>query len=235
VARLAPADDAESVLVQVALLAAARRAGLRPGEPVALLAPCPPDDRPPVPPAAAARLPDLVEHAPSLVDEWLDRVVAGGYRLPGPLAVTLLERHRADARRALVEQAAGPQAEWLAGLFPERFARPKARRPPAPMEPPPLPADLARLIDRPAAETATALAAGLASGQLGVRLRAPLAQLVGRLPADSLGPVAEALARAGTNPATLGLALALADLARTRAAMIAELPPVPDPSPEVQP
>jgi hypothetical protein len=246
VARLAPADDAESVLVQVALLSAARRAGLRPAEPVALLAPCPPDDRPPCPPAAAARLAELVEHWPSLVDEWLDRLIAGGYRLPPALAATLLARHRADARRPVVEEAAGPLAEWLTGLFPEAYGRPRSKLP-APAERPPLPADLAELLARPAPEIAATLAAGLVSGRLGVRLRAPLVHLVSLLRPSALGSVAEALSRAGTNPSTLGLALSLADLARVRAAMIAELrgagpgpaadagEPAAPPSPEVQP
>ncbi len=246
VARLAPADDAESVLVQVALLSAARRAGFRPGEPVALLAPCPPDDRPPCPPAAAARLPELVEHWPSLVDEWLDRLIVGGYRLPPALAATLLARHRADARRPVVEQAAGPLAEWLTGLFPDTYGRPRSKLP-APTERPPLPADLADLLTRPAPEIAAALAGGVVDGHLGARLRAPLVQLVSLLRPSALGPVAEALARSGTNPSTLGLALSLADLARVRATMIAELrgaglepaadagEPVAPPSPEVQP
>lgn len=249
VARLAPADDAESVLAQVALLGAARRAGLRAAAPVAELAPCPPDDRPVCPPAAAARLPMLLEHAPTLVDEWLDRVDRAGYRLPPDLAATLLARHRADARRALVERATGPLAAWLTGLFPDTLAPPRGRVP-TPVEPPPLPADLAELVARPAPEIAAALAGGLADGRLGARLRAPLVQLVSRLRPSTLGPVAEALSRAGTNPATLGLALTLADLARTRAAMIAELvgvaggpdadaalatEPSADPPPEVQP
>ena len=39
VAEAAPADDAESVLTQVALLVAARRAGVRPAPPVPVLAP----------------------------------------------------------------------------------------------------------------------------------------------------------------------------------------------------
>lgn len=240
VARLAPADDAESVLVQVALLGAARRAGMRPAPPVATLAPCPDDDRPLVPAAAAARLPDLFQHAPSLVDEWLDRVDRAGYRLPPELTATLLARYRADARREVVVRAAGPLADWLAGLFPTTYAAPRGRLP-APVEPPPLPTDFAALIPLPADEIAATLAEGLSGGHLGVRLKAPLVQLISRLRPSALPPVAEALSRAGTNPATLGLALTLADLARTRAAMIAELAGQPAPAPtdprpdEVQP
>ena len=229
--RLAPADDAASVLVQVALVAAGRRGGVRPGPPAAELMRCADDPRPPCPPAAARRLPELVEHWPSLVDEWLDVVAARGYRLPPALAVTLLRRHRADARRALVERAAGPVAEWVTELFPAELGRGRSRLAPAPVEPPPLPADLAALVALPAADTAAVLGHGLATGRFGVRLRASLVQLVGALPAESLPVVADALARAGTNPATLGLALSLADLAQTRAAMLAELaatPPTPD-------
>jgi hypothetical protein len=234
VERLAPADDAESVLVQVALVAAARRGGVRPGQPAPELARCPDDPRPPCPPAAARRLPELVEHWPSLVDEWLDVVAARGYRLPPALAVTLWRRHRGDARRALVERAAGPVVEWITELFPAELGRGRTRRTPVPVEPPPLPADLAVLVALPAADAAAALAHGLATGRFGVRLRASLVQLVGALPAASLSAVADALGRAGTNPATLGLALSLADLARTRAAMLAELaatPPIADQEP----
>lgn len=223
VARLAPLDDAESVLTQVALVAAGRRAGVRPAAPVAELAPCAADPRPPCPPAAARRLGELVEHWPSLVDEWLDVVVAQGYRLPPALAVTLLARHRADGRRALVVRAAGPVADWVAGLFPAELGPPRSPSRAAASEPVPLPADLAELLARPAPEVAERLAHGLVTGRLGVRLRPALVQLVGALAAPALPVVADALARAGTNPATMGLALSLADLARTRAAMLAEL------------
>ena len=222
VAQVAPLDDAESVLTQVVLLVAARRAGVQPGPPAPALAPAAPDDRRLCPPAAARRLPELATHFPSLVDEWLDRIVAAGYRLPPDIVVTLLGRHRDDARRRLVEDAAGPLAPWLAGHFPRSFARGRrglAARP----EPPPLPADLAGLVDQPAEAVADALAEGLATGRYGPRLRASLVQLVGLLPPSSLPVVAEALSRAGTNAATLGLTLSLGDLARTRSAMITEL------------
>ena len=222
--RLAPADDAESVLTQVALLTAARRGGVRPGPAVGLLAPCPGDPRPSCPAAAARRLPSLVEHWPSLVDEWLDLVVTHGYRLPPALAVTLLRRHRADARRALVEQAAGPVVSWVAELFPAELGAARPRRAPhVPPEPPPLPGDLAAFVSLPPGDAAAALAHGLVTARFGARLRASLVQLVSALPVASLPAVADALERSGTNPATLGLALSLADLARTRAAMIAEL------------
>ena len=224
--RLAPADDAEAVLAQVALLTAAKRGGVRPGPAVAALAPCPDDARPSCPAAAARRLPALVEHWPSLVDEWLDLVVARGYRLPPALAVALLRRHRADARRALVERAAGPVAAWVTDLFPAELGGARARRTPAaPPEPPPLPADLAALLSLAPDEVAAALAHGLATARFGVRLRASLVQLVSALPVASLPAVAATLERAGTNPATLGLALSLGDLARTRAAMVLELAP----------
>lgn len=229
VADAAPADDAESVLTQVALLVAARRAGVQPAPPVPVLAPAADDPRPLCPPAAARRLPELVAHAPSLVDEWLDRLVTGGFRLAPDAAVTLLARHRNDGRRALVEQAAGPLAAWLTELFPRSFGR-GARGTIPVLEPPPLPADLAALAVQAADDAegvAAALAAGLASGHLGVRLRAALVQLVSALPSAALNTVADALSRAGTNAATLGLTLSLADLARTRAAMIDELTPAP--------
>ena len=42
---------------------------------------------------------------------------------------------------------------------------------------------------------------------------------------EHLAPVADALERAATNPETMGLAISLADLARTRLGMIEELTP----------
>ena len=48
-------------------------------------------------------------------------------------------------------------------------------------------------------------------------------QFVGALPVEALPPIADRLLRAGSNPDTMGLALTLADLARTRLDLRAEL------------
>jgi len=238
-----PADDAESVLVQVAALAAARRAGLRPAPAAPRLASCPDDDRPLCPPAAGRRLDELIEAWPELVDEWLTRLAAAGFRLRPQHVVALAIRHRTDvARRALIDQAAGPLAPWLAGLFPTQFAgaarsrarpvapsnaAPSSTAPPSTAaavdEPFPLPPDLAPLVGAAPADVIGTLVDGLSRGRLANRHRPVLVHLVRRLDPAILAPLAEALSRAGTNPSTLGLTMSLADMARTRAAMITEL------------
>ena len=236
VAALAPGDDAERVLVQVAALAAARRGGVRPAAAMSALEPCPPDDRPECPPAAARRLDELLEVWPELVDEWLERVLTGGYRLPPVTAVALLTRYRTDAaRRPRIDAAAGPLVGWLAALFPGQFAA--SRRAGAPASPPmtteeafPLPPDLAPLVTAPATTVVTILADGLTAGRLVNRHRPVLVHLIRRLPVDVLVPLAGGLSRAASNPSTLGLAMSMADLARTRAALIAELPGVSGPA-----
>ena len=244
-----PADDAESVLVQVAALAAARRAGLRPASAALPLASCPDDDRPLCPPAAARRLDELIGAWPELVDEWLTRLAAAGFRLRPQHVVALAIRHRTDApRRILIDEAAGPLAPWLAGLFPAQLgsAARSRTRPVAPSntaasstaasntavsntaavdEPFPLPPDLAPLVGAAPSIVIGTLVDGLSRGRFANRHRAVLVHLVRRLDPPVLAPLAEALSRAGTNASTLGLTMSLADLARRRAAMIAELTP----------
>ena len=236
VAALQPGDDAERVLVQVAALAAARRGGVRPAPALPALEPCPPDDRPECPPAAARRLDELLEVWPELVDEWLERVLAGGYRLSPVTAVALLTKYRTDAaRRPRIDAAAGPLVGWLASLFPAQFAA--SRRPAASVNPPittedafPLPPDLAPLVTAPATTVVAVLADGLTAGRLVNRHRPVLVHLIRRLPVEVLAPLADGLSRAASNPSTLGLAMSMADLARTRAALIVELPVVGPPA-----
>lgn len=216
-----PPDHAASVLEQVAAVAAARRAGLRPLAPIARPEPCPDDERPLVPFAAARRLPELLESFPILVDEWLALVSAAGRRLPPQVTVALLARYRNDAaRRAVVIDAAGPLADWIVTQFPAVLG---ARRGPT-GAPAPLPSEFAQAITAPS-EEAVAFVGRVASDRARAKrdhsllVRVVAAVDVSSLPAH--GDALEALARAGgpTTPYVLGLL----DLARARAAMIAEL------------
>jgi hypothetical protein len=217
-----PPDDAVAVLDQIALLTTVRRAGLRPSPAVARLEPCPADHRPVCPPAGAAVLARVLADWPQLLDEWLARLDAGGWRLPPELACALLAQCRNDARRPVIAALAGPVAGWITGLFPGEFApRPPRSTPPAPE--PPLPDDIAALARLTPDELATTLASGLERGVLTGRHRPLLVRLVCELPADHLGPLASALSRAGSNPDTMGLALTLSDLAQTRLELIREL------------
>ena len=100
-----PADHAESVLAQVAAVAAARRAGVRPAPPLASPEPCPPDERPLCPPAALRRLFELLDTEPVLLDEWLALAAAGGFRVAPDAAVALLARYRHDPRVATSSSA----------------------------------------------------------------------------------------------------------------------------------
>lgn len=215
-----------------AALDAARRAGVRPGPVGALLVPAPVDVRPVCRESAAVRLTELIEYWPVLVDEWLERAHAGGWRLAPELVPGLLARVRAEPRRrAAVSALAGPLADWLVGLglappaAPARTGRGAPTAQDADDHLPTPPADLAGLwrLDGPA--LASALADGLERAQLANRHRPMLVRLLCEVPVGHLAPVAQRLGRAGTNAATMGLALHLADLATTRAAMIQELLP----------
>ena len=88
-----------------------------------------------------------------------------------------------------------------------------------------LPPDLAPLIQFDGIALAEALAEGMRAGAFGVRHRPGLIELLLHVPPEHLVPVADALERAATNPETMGLAISLADLARTRLGMIEELTP----------
>ena len=247
-----PTDEAVRLLSQVATVTAARRAGLRPRPAPAPLPACPPAAVPVCPPAAGRRLAELLEAWPMLVDEWLAALMAGGWRLPEEHVVTLLARFRADPRRrALVVKAAGPLADWLAELFPELLA---PRRPARPAQvqaavdaeaAPPLPPDLAPLLELEPAELASTLVEGLAQGRWIHRHRPLLVRLVGAVDPARLAVLvaglAEASSVAGSSPGSGSAGAAgwsarrrsaaadllddLVVLARTRLDMLAELTP----------
>jgi hypothetical protein len=118
-----PADPAVTLLDRAALMTAARRAGLRPGQADPLPV-CAPDPRPAVSPPAARRLARIIggEHA-DLLAEWLTAATARGLRPPPQLIPALLETARANPGspgwRRLVAAAGGARARWLAALNPD--------------------------------------------------------------------------------------------------------------------
>lgn len=234
--RLDRPDPARLLLVQVAAMSAARRAGLRPNPALAMLHPAPGEQRPVCPPLLTARLGAVLTEWPDLLEEWLDGVDASGWRLTPDSAVGLLTRLRVNgALRDKTIALTGPLATWLFELFPAQFRASKPSKPPTPPTAltapvqrlvdagPPIPADIVDLLDiaEPAA-LADELAKRLQTGAVGNRNRASLQQLVRQLDKVFLGPVAAALERAATNPNTMGLALSLGDLARFRLTMIQE-------------
>jgi hypothetical protein len=234
-------DIAVAVLDQVVAITAMRRAGLRPAPAVTPLQAAPSDARPLCSAASVDRLADVLERWPVLVDQWLDLVQQGGRQLPADAAVELLARWRADANRhALVVELTGGLPTWLIEMFPTELAPRRSSRQTAPPRaaaamltgtgepaalPADLPADLADLAALDAEPLAAALSDGLQRGTLGVRHRPGLVALLLAVPAGRLLTVAGALERSATNPATMGLTVSLADLARTRFAMIEELTP----------
>jgi hypothetical protein len=215
-----PADHAESVLAQVAAVAAARRAGLRPAPPVAAPEPCPVDERPLCPPAASRRLFEVLDTEPVLVDEWLALATAGGFRLAPHVAVALLARHRHDVtRRAIVADLTGPLAEWISEQFPHQLgARRGVVGAPAPMPP-----DFAAAAGAPV-EAAVAFVARVVTDRARVRRDQPLlVRLIAAVEPAGLAAHISALdERAASGGDTTPYVLALLDVARTRRAMIDE-------------
>jgi hypothetical protein len=213
------------MLAAVAGCAVARRTGVRPQPPAAPLAPPAADDRPVVGAAAARRWRQIVAAWPLLEDEWLVTVDQRGWRLPPDVLVGLLRRHRtAGLRRALVLRMAGPLGPWLIDHLPELAAAPGPRRTDGPGQPASLPVlavspDLVPLLAAEPEAVVTAVAGGLASGELGPPHRAVLVNFVARCRPDTLDALAAAL-RALDGP---GLAHLLADLAATRHGMLMEL------------
>ncbi|MEV0261703.1 DUF5691 domain-containing protein [Streptomyces sp. NPDC050617] len=135
-----PGQDAASALLDAAAVQTVRRrAGLLPAVARRRPAPAPEDRRPPLPPAARARLamlladragpaggsrrgtaPDLTE----LLPQWLTAANQYGYRAPAALLPALLDtaRGRTDLRPEALALA-GPRALWLARLNPQwKFA-----------------------------------------------------------------------------------------------------------------
>ena len=215
-------DPASRLLADVGALAAARRAAFVPGPPVVLLQPPEPDDRPWCSPASVATWREIAGEWTVLEDEWVVTLVEQGLRLPPDALVELLLRHRGDAvRRARVALAGGPLARWLVDHVPTLAATTGAAASAeavASVPELPVPPDLAELLRVDAHTFAERLVPGFEAGAFGPSHRAVLVNLVARCRPAVLLDAADALERTH-----VGLALALADLARLRHRMLVEL------------
>lgn len=215
-------DDATRMLAAVAATAATRRAAFVAGASAPGLQPPGTDARPPCTAAAVATWRTVVVEWSVLEDEWVLTVIEQGLRLPPDALAELLFRHRGDAvRRARVALAAGPVAEWLTDHVP-RLA-PSARgtvtaEAVATLPDLPVPPELAELLTADAHTFVQRLLPGFEGNTWGPAHRAVLVNLMARCRPAVLLDAAGALE--GTH---VGLALALADLARLRHRMLTEL------------
>src|SRR4051812_38089095 len=109
----------DRLLASAAAWTVARRAGARPGEPVATDS-AEPDPRPRCSYAAGARLAALLDgEQHDLVPEWLARAARAGLRPPSELIPELLEHAAVQpALHGPAGEAAGPLGRWLAGREP---------------------------------------------------------------------------------------------------------------------
>jgi hypothetical protein len=225
-AREAPS---ERMLAQVAACASVRRAGVRPAPPRPPMTPPAPDPRPVCPPAAIARWHHVVTTWPVLEDEWTTTLLANGWRAAPELVPAMLDRARTDdVRWARTLAAAGPLGAWLVEHLPELAPRRGRSAPADPVDLTalpalPIPPDLEAWRTAPAAAIGAGLAGGIESRRLGAAHRAVLVNLVARLPAEALDPVARALGAVDPSTSGHGLAAALADLATARRRMLDEL------------
>ena len=226
------ADDpqhtaSERLLQQVASCAAVMRAGFEPAEPVGGLDPAPFDDRPVTPPPAAATWRRIISDWPVLEDEWLVVVGATGWRLAPELIGPLLARHRGDATRyARVLVAAGPLATWIVEHAPHLDLRTK--KPPmteliGAVPDLPITPELQPFLRGEPQHVAAALTDAFEARHLTVAHRAVLINLIARMDPRQLAAVGAALDRVDPTVLAVGLAYALADLARLRHDMLAEL------------
>ena len=226
------ADDpqptaSQRLLQQVAGCAVAQRAGVLAGPAARSLAPPGDDPRPVTPPSATATWRRVVSDWPVLEDEWVLAVIHSGHRLAPELVVPLLARHRTDAtRHARGLVAAGPLGEWMIEWSPRLGSvAKKAAILEAIGELPALAIvpDLLPVLSASPRQAARTIAGGLSSGVLGISHRAVLVNLVARLKPSSLPEVGEAIGQVDPSLPTIGLAFALADLARLRHQMLVEL------------
>jgi hypothetical protein len=228
------ADDpqptaSQRLLQQVAGCTVARRAGMLPSAGVPPIAPPDEDARPVTRASCTATWHRIVDHWPVLEDEWMLHVIQGGWRLAAELVVPVLNRYRTDAtRHARARVAAGPLAEWLVQWMPRLGCTAKQA---ASMEAiGELPAlailpEFVPLLSAAPRQAASALAAGLSAGAFGVSHRGVLVNFVARVQPASLPALADALSAVDPSQPSIGLAFALADLARLRHQMLTELEP----------
>ena len=215
-------DGASRLLVAVGSMAAARRSAFLPGSAADPLQPPEPDDRPWCSAAAVATWREVVAEWSVLEDEWVLTIIERGLRLPPDALVELLLRHRGDAvRRARVALAGGPLVGWLVGQMSELAATTgatAAAEAVAGLPELPVPPELADLLTADAHTFVHRLVPTFETGGFGPAHRAVLVNLIARCRPAVLLDAAEALT--GTH---VGLALALADMARLRHRMLTEL------------
>lgn len=221
----------QRLLVQVAALSVAQRTGVVPLPPVPLAEPAPGDDRPITPAAATSTWRRVVADWAVLEDEWLLTVVAAGRRLAPELVPPVLARHRGDRtrhQRALL--AAGPLGHWMIDWSP-RLGRPAGdvgRAAPSDvgsLPELPLMPEVAVLLTAPAARVADVFLRSLSVGAWGPGHRAVLVNFVARVDREVLPALIAALDQVDPSSPSIGLAFALADLARLRHHMLTELEP----------
>ncbi|HSB88281.1 MAG TPA: hypothetical protein VLD86_18340 [Ilumatobacteraceae bacterium] len=228
------ADDpqpspSQRLLQQVAACTVAKRAGMLPSASVPAIAPPADDGRPITPPEATATWRRIVDDWPVLDDEWLLRVIRTGHRLAPELIVSVLAKYRTDAtRHARALVAAGPLGQWIIEWSPRLACTSKK---PALLESigelPQLAIvpDLLPVLSAPPEHAARTLVEGLSNGTFGISHRAVLVNVVARVQPASLPAVADAFGAVDPARPTIGLAFALADLARLRHRMLTELEP----------
>ena len=228
------ADDpqptaSQRLLQQVAGCAVAKRAGMLPSAGVPPIAPPDDDPRPVTRPSCSATWHRIVDDWSVLEDEWMLHVLQRGWRLAPDLVVPVLARYRTDAtRHARARVAGGPLAEWLVQWMPRLGCTAKK---PASMEAigelPELAIlpDFVPLLSAAPQRAARAVAAGLSSGAFGISHRGVLVNFVARVLPISLPALADAFASVDPSQPSIGLAFALADLARLRQQMLTELEP----------
>ena len=215
-------DDAR-LLNHVATMALARRLAARPGPPATPLAPPPPDDRPWCPVAAVASWRTLVDDWPLLEDEWLARAIATGVRPSGDLLMDLLERHRVDVRRRqLVQHLAGSIVGWTSehlGLAMAPAGPPLHQLVALPAIPlhPDVAIDLAGAAP---AQFANAVVDVLAADAFSGADRRLLEHVLARCAPSALSDVERQLSRVADDARGAAAAAVLAELARTRTAML---------------
>lgn len=218
---LAP-DGASRLLATVGAMAAVRRAAFVPSPPADRLQPPEADVRSMCGAAAVATWREIVAEWSVLEDEWVLTVVEQGLRLPPDALVELLIRHRGDAvRRARVAIAGGPLARWLVDQLPGLAATTGATASAdavATVPELPVPPEFAELLAADAHTFTARLIPAFDAGAFGPPHRAVLVNLFARCRPAVLVAVADELERTG-----IGLALAMADLARLRHRMLVEL------------
>ena len=219
----ASATSTASLLQGVVAATAARRAGWLPGPTLPPAVDDPTADRRRVTtPEVAATWRQIVSDWPVLEDEWLEALVDHGWRTGPELTLPLLLRHRGHARRIIpVAAACGPIVDVLFEAFPE--LRPPTRRtPPPPVELVTLERFTA-LLHAPAKEFIAELVGGMHAGRYVTSHRQVLEHAVATVAPSTLPVLADALEHLDPSLPTIGIALALAELARLRHLALAQL------------